>query len=479
MRIRFGAICIIFLLNACAPTPPRIELKPDLPSRWRNSPSTENARMEISATWWESLGDPVLDESVALALKQNLSLAQASERLIAARAMERATLANQRPSIDFLAGPDNLARPSLDNSGNANANSSTSSRTNGAYIAGFDLNWELPLFHRGSAQRGIARGKILSAIADIYQNKISIEAEVVRIYGDLRAAQERIRAYNHLAENQESLDAILNRAEHVGLIGKSEKESAHDALINARKAEQQAYIAKESALQRLMVLCGLSTPLAGWSIQNDGDWSFVHAGTAFPAIPANLIRRRPEVKLAEASVLQASGEAGVARADLYPKLMIEGALMIVGNLAGASRATQTVAMLAPSVHIPLLDWGLARAVVDARDAKLRESIFAYREAVLLAIEETENAFSQFSAANKALSLEDDEVTRQHALAVNARTAYKAGLLSKPELLRIENQALDRKLRRIDTQATWFAAFAVWNKVQAIIDDAEIKQISNS
>ncbi len=448
-HLRFLVISSALLLSACSTLPDPV-LKADTPDRWRNTLTKSDSEVSPTAAWWSSLNDPLLNKSVELALKQNLSLAQALERLSAANASEKATIDGQYPRIDFMAGPDNSTL--TQQTGNTLT-------TRGAYIAGFDLIWELPIFGRNESQQKVAKAATATVEADLRSTKISISAEVVRAYGQLRAAQDRLGMIDGLVSHHQTLAALIVKGQQAGLLADAEQDGSRSALADLHNQQLTAFTQKESALQRLSVLCGLSSPLADWLNLPNTPWVLIHSAKPPATLPADLIRSRPDIHHAEAVVLQASGELGIAHADLYPKLAIEGALMA----RYGSRKTQSITFLAPSVRIPLLDWGLAREVVNAREAKLREAILAYREAVLLAIEDTENSLASFNASEDRLASTEKAIGYINSKSEKIESAFKAGYLNRPELLRLEIKSLEQESQLIDSKVAWVDDFAAANK----------------
>lgn len=455
-------IALVFgiALTACVNTPD-VELKPDLPAKWRNADAanaSESSQQNATNAWWLGLNDPVLNKTIELALKQNLSLAQALERISAARAYQLVSNASEKPQIGFSAGPYNVS--ALPGSG--------SSRPSSRYILGFDMAWELPLFGRSSAQHKIAEANIAFAEADLNLRQISMVAEIVRQYGELRAAQNRANLLAQTVSRYEDLDKLMQKASSSGLVAMAEVNSAHMALNQAHNALLQNNIQYEIALQRLNVLCGLTTPLPEWLQKSEADWALNHDLKPPVTLPADIIRNRPDIKIAEAAVLKAAGEVGIANADLYPRFSIEGLLGVMGKFSveNSQEPSNTITVLAPSVRLPLLDWGLLRQTVNARDAKLRESILAYREAVLLAIEETEVALSNYNAAENRLSRDDKELNDLHAKVSQAKTAFNAGYLNRLELLRLEVSMMERQSQSIDAKSAWVGAYALANKAMS-------------
>ena len=151
--------------------------------------------------------------------------------------------------------------------------------------------------------------------------------------------------------------------------------------------------------------------------------------------------------------------------------------MIAGNLA-AGASTQGIMLLAPSIRIPILDWGLARQVVNARDAKLREAVLAYRETVLLAVEDVENALANFNAANQRLVRSEQSIDYAHHKSIKVQSAFKAGFLSRPELLKLEIKSQEQMLPLADAKVQWLVAFSQLNKALSRMD-TDLSENSNA
>ncbi len=467
MRLGLIAIFIAALLCACSVKTTKPDLKVELPSSWRNTPLVANLQSR-SDKWWTALNDPILNDTVTLALQNNLTVAEAVERRNAARAIEKAAIANQRPQIGFYAGPDSsvrvLPKSILDNEDQSNTLSSY--RRSSAYLAGFDLNWELPFFGRGKGVRDSAQANIDISQADVSAAKISLVAEVVRVYEELRAADEKTSLLQDMSEKYKSLDELVSKAKSAGLMSDADQIEARSALNDAESALSDASFLRESAIQRLDVLCGLTSPKAEWLSQASIPWQLAHAGIPPFDIPASLIRGRPDIHRAEAVVLHNAGELGIARADLYPKFGVEGALMLSGSLTKSSKSSSIVQLIAPYVRIPLLDWGLNRDMVNEREAELRESVLAYREAVISAIAETELAIANFNTYDEHLQRMEKESKMLQDSSSRAQDAFKSGYFSNVEVLRAEIKLSQRKLQQIDTKVSWVTAFAGANKAQA-------------
>lgn len=481
MRLTLYLILLSFAMSACISLKDP-ELKPAYPQQWRNaSPNNTTSSNAVSNdAWWLTLNDAVLNETVTLAQKQNLSIAQASERLIAARNISASVIAGQRPQVGFTAGPDNLARATFYSSGDSSSSSSSNFRTKGAYLAGFDLNWEIPLFGRQESERKIANADISHATAGMQAMNVSITAEVVRTYFNLRAAQEKAQLLSTQLSDLDALASLHAGAADAGLVSKNEYENYRSAVTDAKHALINAQAQQEVAVQRLSVLCALTKPLDHWLEPQSGDQNNLlqASHTEFnPNPPAELIRQRPDIMQAEATVMNAAGQAGVAHADIYPRLSIEGALQVAGSISH-SRKTQYINVIAPALRFPVIDWGLARDVANARDAKLREAILGYREAVLLAVEETETALANYNAAQEHLNITQAETEHWSQEATRSESAYQAGYIARVDLLKTQSKLIEHNLQAVESKLEWVTAFTLANKAQAKMRDNFYQQASN-
>lgn len=236
-----------------------------------------------------------------------------------------------------------------------------------------------------------ARAAADGAEADMQMARVSVVAEAVRSYVELRAAQKRQALLVEIVKDQNRMVTLARERHNAGIGSDLDVDrSLTTAAESATQLHLQGLLIGQAA-QRIAVLTGQSMidesllqpapqPLAGL--------------LSLSLVPADLLRVRPDVSRAEHAVTQAAAELGVAVADLYPRLSLTGSLLATGNLVGnvlPGRSSQATAGL--SINIPLLDWGARRAVVDAREAELAAAINGYRLAVLEGIEDTENALN--------------------------------------------------------------------------------------
>jgi len=289
------------------------------PATWRNS-ALSTSSSASNNEGWIALKDPVLNDAVVLALSNNLSVAQSYERLNAERALEKATLASHKPRVGLYLGPNSSVAFS-------NYRNST------AFLFGFDLNWEVPYTSKKEGERNIAQANVDIAAASIVSAKTSLVAEVVRVYGELRATDQKVQSLKKIVAYQQGINEMFDRSLAVGAVSQQDVLDIHRNLIEAESALSEMHAMRESALQRLDVLCGLDAPLPQWISFNEAPWQVERAQIAPFAVPAEVIIQRPDVQTAIAKIMHAAGAVGVSDAELYPKIGLEGAAIYSGVLS--------------------------------------------------------------------------------------------------------------------------------------------------
>lgn len=365
-------VALAAALAACAAVkePP---LQPPLPVHWRHSTVGTGAAVPTDLHhWWHTFGDRQLDSLVELALADNLDIAQAVEHVRAARAMHQAEAARFRPQL----------RATTIDAIDPDASASF-------FVAGFDATWELNLFGRGQATQRLARADVATADADLRAARLSLVGEVVRDWIGLRAAQQQFRVLRSIRDARSHEYALLQVRRRLKLTGMDEVERGRAALDQAESALAESRDAADANAQRLAVLLGRPEPEQGWfqpqPLPSLGGWRAA-------AVPADLLRERPDILRTEADVLRAAGQAGLAHADRFPSLALGGSLVWSTNLQ-THRRTNDNALFStgPIIDIPLFDWGMRAAQDHAKRHELQASVLAYRQSVLQAVAETETA----------------------------------------------------------------------------------------
>lgn len=434
------AVLLGSTLSACASLGPLPAMEQPLSTDWANRGSVPLRAGPDLSSWWRAFDDPVLDSLVAESIAQNLTLAQAAYRVRGARALVRPAISQGLPQFGASSGARVQRRLSGSTSlvgipGGSNAFGPTvvqDEPTTGFFQAGFDASWEIDLFGGASARVRSAQASAEVSQADAEAARATVVAEVVRTYVELRGAQRRRALLTAIAGEQDKLLSLTRERRAAGVASDFDI----DRLVTA-SAETGAQIpltdqAIQQATQRLAVLAGRSSVDARLVLP---------AGQPLPdqvslrLLPVDLVRTRPEIRSAERAVAQAAAELDVSVSDLYPRMTLTGDITLGDNLIGNSLPGRVInASAGPLLTIPLFDWGTRRAVVTARDAALAEAIFAYRQAVLEGVEETENALNALDAERRRAEWLATGATAARRAAANADLLYRQGLASLTDVL---------------------------------------------
>lgn len=468
-RYSVMALGLSLALSACTNIPTLPDQHVPLAANWAQQHALLAQTPDIDpASWWTAFHDPVLDALVAKTQAQNLSLAQAAYRLHSARALIQQAVAAGLPEITAKAetqhqrklSSSHNASPLMDPTVDGDL-APDSERTTGYYQAGFDAAWELDLFGRVSSQRDSAQSAAGVAYSDLRHVHVSVVAEVVRNYVELRAQQQRLALTEQNLADQTTLLQRTQERHAAGLIADYAQDQIHADLISLQQQQLQLQQALQQTLLRLAVLTGESsvdTELRALSpLPNPQQ-------LGFSMLPAELLRVRPAIQQAEFKVAQASAELGVAQADLYPRLRLLGNLSISDNLTGKPLLGRTeIAGGSFSLNIPLLDWGARRAVVNAREAQLAEAILAYREAVLEGVEETENALLAIATHTTVVQQAQQKLAFTQRALDRAQELYQQGMIPLHELLDASLQKRRSQIEVVDAQAEQASAVIALHK----------------
>lgn len=383
---RGGLLGVAAFLAGCSVALPR--LQPPIPAQWQHALTAQAAAPTDLHGWWRAFGDPTLDALVDQALARNLDVAQAVEHLRAARALQR------RESVRYLPTLKASTQQAIDPDASASY-----------LVFGFDASWELGLFGRSQATDREAQAQWDGSVASLQAARVSLVAEVARNWIELRTAQQQERLLLQAAQLRERQRALLQARRQLQLAAPDAVDQATAAAAQAQAALAAPRQAIDAAMQRLAVLLGQNRPDPAW-LQGQppqlGAWRL-------PGTPADLLRTRPEIARAQADVLQAAGELGLAHADRYPRIGLGGSLIWATDLNNNRKRTSDNGLVSagPLLEVPLFDWGMRAAAEHARSHELKAAVLAYRQAVLQGVAEVETALG---------ALDQQRQREQHELA---------------------------------------------------------------
>ncbi|PSS58426.1 efflux transporter outer membrane subunit [Pseudomonas sp. BBP2017] len=399
-----------------------------------NDPATkaEFDRSRFESIWWQQFDDPVLNQLVSQSLQGNRELRIAFARLKAARAI--------RDDVSNDALPTVTSRASSE-LGKGQIPGQTEDRVNSErYDLGLDMAWELDLFGRIQRQLEASEAQQDAAEADLQQLQVSLIAELVDAYGQLRGAQLRERIALANLKTQQDSRGITETLRDAGVGNDLDVVRADARLAEVEATVPQLQAEQVRARNRIATLLG----------QRPDALSVDLSPAQLPAIakalpvgdPGELLKRRPDIRSAEQQLAAATANIGVATADLFPRVSLSGFLGFTaarGSQLGSSAAQAWA--LGPSITWAAFDLGSVRARLRGANADAEGALANYEQQVLLALEESENAFSDYSKRQQRLLalLRQSEASRKAADLASIR--YREGTVDYLVLLDAERERL--------------------------------------
>jgi len=435
------AASLLALVAACAsPRIPTVEpasgiaLSPDYFSGGRPEPGLDDV-------WWRGFGDPALDDLVDQALARNQSLEAARQRLAAARAIVVAEDSDFFPTIDAEVSGDS----SLDDAGR-------SDNSAGGSLGGV---WTIDINGRLAAERAAAVAAADGAAHLVADQRRLLAAAVASQYIERKRTAARLRLLEESTDLQRQTLRIVTLRFEAGLSSNLDVRRARADLARTEAQRGLLVLARARAANALAVLTG-EPPSPIPAVEQSAQVPSYDRGPAV-GIPADLLRRRPDLLLAEAEVAEAAAVVGIERADLLPALALPG-LLTLGNGSVDGLFSSVVAGLSAVLGVPVFDGGRRRAEVSAAQSELEAQLADYRQALLEVLAEVETAFTAISAAKDRTTEFQNAVTESEAAFDQSNALYREGLASLFDVLDVQRQLISGREALIDGDADLAQAY---------------------
>ncbi len=373
----------------------------------------------ISLTWWTTFNDPALDRLIDDARRGSLDLRAAEARVRQARAERGVVAADQYPNVDAVGGYSrSRASKNVGNffgSGNNLAPTETD-----LWQAGFDASWEIDVFGRVRREIEAANADIRSAIFDRNDVLLSLLAEVARNYVELRGFQRQSAiAQENVKAQQVTLD--LTRAKfNAGLSNDVDVARSEAQVASTQSQIPQLQQQADQAIHRLSVLTGKEPQALLDELRQPAELPAPPPQVPV-GLPTELLRRRPDIRRAEANLASATAQVGVATADLFPRFTLNGQLGTEANkFARLGDSPSLFWSIGPGVSWPIFNAGRIRNQIRVQEARTDQFLAAYEQTVLNSLEEVENALVAYR----------QEFVRRESLAAAVSSNQRAVRLSQ-------------------------------------------------
>ena len=432
-------VAMVLIMSGCTMVGPDF-VKPEASLRddWTEiqSPGLRAGQTDYS-NWWHAFNDPVLDNLVEKAYQQNLSLQIAGIRIYEARAQLGIAVGHLYPQHQSASGE--LTTNKL------------STGTDTPYVdshfnslsLGFDAAWELDIWgkFRRSVQSGVAN---LEATVASYDNVlVSLTAEVARTYILIRTLEKRLVIAEENVRLQSQSLRIADVRFKEGAVSELDVSQAKMLLADTQALVPQLASGLRQAQNALAILLGV-LPGELKEILNGPSEIPEAAEAVIVDIPNNLLRRRPDIRLTELRIAAQSPQIGIAKADLYPHFTLFGSIgwrssdatSISGeNSLGDIFSEKSLFWSAgPGISWDFLNYGRIRNRVRVEDARLQQLVVTYKNTVLNAQREVEDAMVAFTRAKEEERFLKESVTAAERSVTISSLQYKEGLVDYQRVL---------------------------------------------
>lgn len=439
MRNR-AAVAVAIFLGGCAVGPNYHRPETPLDAHFANAGEPGFTETEAVEHYWTSFDDPMMTGLIDDALAHNKDLSAAEANLRAARAARRLAGFDQYPTVN-LAGSYTHNLDSQEQLPGVDMHD----REFDAAQAGFDGLWELDLFGRVRRNVEAARGDVGAAAATLQDARVSVIAEVARDYFILRGLQDQLTLTQRNADNQFStLKLTRNRLE----AGRG-----NELDTSRAEAQWQTTVASIPSLEatiattcyRLSVLTGRQPMALSASLSSLAPMPALPPLNAI-GTPEQLLRRRPDVRVAERRLAAATARVGVAVGDLFPKVTLVGEVGYFAPTFGDFGQSEARSFsVGPSISWAAFDLGRVRARISSAKAQTDQALAAYEGAVLGALEDTEDSLISYGRSQSRREALRIAAAASDKAADLARKRFEGGLIDFLEVLDAERTALSAEL----------------------------------
>jgi len=452
--LAIGALGILLLVGGCTKVGPDF-VKPDAPiaEQW-----TETGELQLIPTendhedWWEAFKDPVLNKLVNEAYNQNLTLQIAGLRIVEARAQLGLAAGSAWPQQQQATLGAAYSKPSDNTAGSAFLTDTWN------YNTGLQIGWEVDFW--GKFRRGIesADAALLASIADYDTVLVSLTADVANTYVVIRTFQERLAIARENVKIQERSLNIADVRFRNGATTELDVQQAKTLLFNTQASIPALEAGLRQSENALSILLGMPPGKIQQMLGQDGKIPAPPTEVAI-GIPADLLRRRPDVRGAELQAAAQSALIGVAKADFYPSVALLGSIGLSATEASNTTASgksgigewftsnSLTYMGGPSVTWNIFNYGQISNNVRTQDARLQQLLVNYQNVVLQAAQEVEDStvgFVRTQEQERYLSQSVTSALRSVDLAViqyrDGAVDYTRVLNSQQSLITQQDQA---------------------------------------
>ncbi len=416
-----AALLGAFLLAACSQIPDGAVPDAEAPDAWMEAQAARAATTWPSPDWWRNFGSAELDRLIVAAQAGNTDIAQAMARIVQADAAARAAGASLLPSVDADGGASRQWQ---------DGGSGTQGGNN--FDVGLTARYEIDVFggNRASALAAQADAQASRYARDVIA--LAVTTDVATVYFQLLEARARLNVANdNVAIAQDVLD-IIESKQRAGAVSQLDVAQQATELANQKAAIPDLVVAVSQSEHALALLLGILPEQLGTV---EGDLMAMSPPAVGLGIPSELLRRRPDIAQAESELIAANADIGVARAALYPSIDLAVGYgygsQVLSALFDPVNATSSIAL---SLAQTIFDGGALEANVEQAEARHTELVAAYRQTVIGAFGDVEDALVARYQADIREELLGQALEQARLAYRLADSRYRAGATDLESLL---------------------------------------------
>ncbi|QGM97550.1 efflux transporter outer membrane subunit [Methylocystis parvus] len=445
----FPALGLALALGGCAVGPDFNPPEAALQDNWIEKGDKRVANKEIKSDWWRTFHDPTLDRLVHLAAEQNLPVQIAGLRILEARAQLGIAIGQLFPQDQGGSGAATWNKISEQAANKANL----PKHAFGDFSIGFDATWEIDFW--GRYRRGVeaADASMMRTIADYDNALVSLTAEVARTYVTIRTFEVLLEIAQENVRLQKDGLQIAEARFRAGATSELDVAQQKALLQNTIASIPELQTGLQQAKNALSVLLG--QPPGGIEKCLHGAQKIPSASPRVSVgVPAELLRRRPDIRAAEMNAAAESARIGIAESDLYPRFFLFGDIGVQASDLGKIFAPGSLFLTAgPSFRWSILNYGRIANNIRAQDARLQQALVNYQDIVIKAAREAEDALIAFlKGQQRAAALQKSVEAAQRAVELSF-IQYREGAENFQRVLDAQTRLLDERNRLAETRSS--------------------------
>ncbi|HUA25581.1 MAG TPA: efflux transporter outer membrane subunit [Steroidobacteraceae bacterium] len=427
-------LAVATALSACAVGPNYVRPKTPVAAQFAGAEPGVYSNQQTQVEFWKQFDDPTLDRLVSQSLSANYDLRIAVGRLVQSRALRNQSEFDLAPTVTANGGWNKQRYPAVENPYGG-------PYTEKFYDAGFDATWELDLF--GGVRRNVQarNAELRGEVANLHDAQVSVIAEVARNYFELRGEQTQLAVARANVENQRQVLQLAQAELTAGSGTDLDVARAQSQLSTTLSTIGPLEAAVSRSIHRLSVLTGR---------QPDALTEMLSAPHDLPPLPhivpvgspADMLRRRPDIRSAEENLEASTDLVGVAISNLFPKVTFTGSFGFAAAAPGGFGTSGSRSYgIGPGIYWPAFDLGRVHEQVAGARAGAVIALDQYHSTVLNALEETEDALVTHARDRDQLQHAQDAASASATAARLARIRYQGGLVDFLSVLDAERTQL--------------------------------------